>query len=175
MIACSSIITQFEYVLWCHTMHEWVMDIHCKIWIAQGRFTNIILSPSTQWCVCVIINTHKTPTCPYSNDTSTVLMISGSSFFFKHVICEHYSDVMGPMASSITSLMIVYWTVYSGADQRKHQIPGALVFVRGIRRWPVNSSHKGPVTLKMLPFDDIMMKVWHHDNPYSDASWFWLN
>ena len=30
---------------------------------------------------------------------------------------SHYSNViMGAMASRITSLVIVYWTVYSGAD-----------------------------------------------------------
>ena len=45
-------VTQFEYVLWRHTMHEWVMNNHYKIWIAQGRFTNIILTPSKQWAVC---------------------------------------------------------------------------------------------------------------------------
>ena len=34
----------------------------------------------------------------------------------------HYSYViMSAMASQITSHTIVYWTVYSGADQRKHQ------------------------------------------------------
>ena len=33
----------------------------------------------------------------------------------------HYSDmIMGAMASQITSLTIVYWTVYSGADQKKY-------------------------------------------------------
>ena len=45
-------VTQFEYVLWCNTMHEWVMDIHYETWIAQGRFTNMILTPSKQWGVC---------------------------------------------------------------------------------------------------------------------------
>ena len=30
--------------------------------------------------------------------------------------------IMGAMASQITSLTIVYSTVYSGTDQRKHQI-----------------------------------------------------
>ena len=30
-------------------------------------------------------------------------------------------------------------------------------FVRGIHRWPVNSPHKGPVTRKMFPFDDVIM------------------
>ena len=39
-------------------------------------------------------------------------------------------------------------TVYSGADQRKHQSSASLAFVRGIHRWPVNSPHKGPVTRK---------------------------
>ena len=29
--------------------------------------------------------------------------------------------------------------------------------VRGIHRWPVNSPHKGPVTRKMFPFDDVIM------------------
>ena len=42
----------------------------------------------------------------------------------------HYNAViLGAMASQITSLAIVYSTVYSGAVQRKH-------------RWPVNSPHK---------------------------------
>ena len=29
--------------------------------------------------------------------------------------------------------------------------------VRGIHRWPVYSPHKGPVTWKMFPFDDVIM------------------
>ena len=52
---------------------------------------------------------------------------------------------------------IVYWTVYSGADQRKHQSSASLAFVRGIHLWPVYSPHKGPVTPKMFPFDDVIM------------------
>ena len=70
----------------------------------------------------------------------------------------HYSDViMGAMASQITSFTIVCSTVYSGADQRKHQSSASLVFVRGIRRWPVNSPHKWPVRRKMFPFDDVII------------------
>ena len=46
-----------------------------------------------------------------------------------------YNDViMGSMASQITNLAIAYLTVYSGADQRKHQSSAALAFVRGIHR-----------------------------------------
>ena len=52
----------------------------------------------------------------------------------------HYSDViLGVIASQITSLTIVYSTVYSDADQRKHQSSASLAFVRGIHRGPVNS------------------------------------
>ena len=42
-------------------------------------------------------------------------------------IDTHYSDIiMSTMASQITSLIIVYSTVYSGADQRKHQSSASL-------------------------------------------------
>ena len=63
------------------------------------------------------------------------------------------------MASQITSLTIVYSAVYSDVDQRKHQSSASLAFVRGIHRRPVNSPHKGPVTRKMFPFDDVIMKA----------------
>ena len=71
---------------------------------------------------------------------------------------EHHKDVIiSAMASQITSLTIVYSTIYSGADQGKHQSSASLSFVRGIHRWPVNSPHKGQVTRKMFPFYDVIM------------------
>ena len=51
---------------------------------------------------------------------------------------------MGTVASQITSLTIVYSTIYSGEDERKYQSSASLAFVRVIHRWPVNSPHKGP-------------------------------
>ena len=71
---------------------------------------------------------------------------------------DHYGDVkMSAMVSQITRLTIVYSAVYSGADQRKHQSSASQAFVMGIHRWPVNSRHKGPVTRKMFPFEDVIM------------------
>ena len=75
---------------------------------------------------------------------------------------------MGPIASQITSDTIVYSTVYSGADQRKHQCPASLAFVWGIRRWPVNSPHKSSVTRKMFPFHDVIMMLGHLETTYSN-------
>ena len=66
---------------------------------------------------------------------------------------------MSSIASQITILTTVYSTVYSGADQRKHQSSASLAFVRGIHRGPVNSPHKWPVTRKMFPFDDVIICV----------------
>ena len=64
----------------------------------------------------------------------------------------HYSDViMTTIVSQIADVSTVC------ADQRKYQSSASLAFVRGIHRLPVNSQHKGPVTRKMFPFDDVIV------------------
>ena len=68
---------------------------------------------------------------------------------------------MSLIPSQITSLAIVYLTVYSGADQRKYQSSASLTFVWGIHQWPNNFPHKGPVTRKMLTSDDVIVVYWH--------------
>ena len=79
---------------------------------------------------------------------------------FKIYQSQHYSDIiMGAMASQLTSLTIVYSNVYSGADKKKYQSSASVAFVRGIHRWPVNSPHQWPVTRKMFPFDDVIMRA----------------
>ena len=72
----------------------------------------------------------------------------------------HYGDIiMGAIASQITSLIIVYSTVYSDAVQRKYQSSASLAFVWGLPRGPINSPHKWPVTRKMFPFGDVIMEI----------------
>ena len=72
---------------------------------------------------------------------------------------EHYNDVvMGAIASQIASRTFVYSNVYSDADQSKHQSSASLAFVRGIHRGPGKSPHKWPVTRKIFPFDDVIMR-----------------
>ena len=70
---------------------------------------------------------------------------------------HHYGDViMGAIASQITSLTIAYSTVYSEADQRKHQSSASLAFVCGIHRGLVNSPHSNAENVS----------IWwrHHDS-----------
>ena len=50
---------------------------------------------------------------------------------------------MGAMTSHITSLTIVYSSVYSGADKKKHQSSASLAFARGIHRSPLKSRTNG--------------------------------
>ena len=47
-----------------------------------------------------------------------------NDFIHENLTLIHYSDVIvDTIASQISSLMIVYSTVYPGADQRKHKAP----------------------------------------------------
>ena len=74
---------------------------------------------------------------------------------FVFISCQSNDVIMGAIASQPTSLPIVYLTAYSRRRSKEYQSSASLAFVRGTHRWPVNSSHKGPVTRKMFPFDDV--------------------
>ena len=63
-----------------------------------------------------------------------------------------YSDVVikGRDGVSKHRVWIVFSTVCPGVDQRKHQSFASPAFVWGIRLWPVNPPHKGPVRRKRV-------------------------
>ena len=75
---------------------------------------------------------------------------------------------------------IVYSTVYSGADQRKHQSSASLAFVRGICGYP-----KGPVMTGEFPAqragnaENVFMWLRRHDSTKPHCiclvSWHWAN
>ena len=73
---------------------------------------------------------------PYSNTHSRSHFMSKPLTLLLALRLEyHYINViMTTMASQITSLTVVYSTVYSDADQRKHQSSAPLAFVWGIHR-----------------------------------------
>ena len=75
------------------------------------------------------------------------------------VLLIHYNHViMTTIGSQITSLTVVYSTVYSDADQRKHQSPESLAFVWGIHRDRWISRTKGQLRGKCF---HLMMSSWH--------------
>ena len=78
-----------------------------------------------------------------------LLMISGSSSFFKHAICEHHSDViMGAMASQINSLTVVITEPFIQAQIKEN--------IKAPRHWPLWGEFTD--NRKMFPFDDVIMK-----------------
>ena len=94
---------------------------------------------------------------PNTNLVSLGALLQMTDWIFLTYLVEkcHYSDAtIGSMAPQITGVLIVCLTVCSGTYQRKHQ---RLAFVMGIYRWPGDFPHKGPVTRKMFPFDDVIM------------------
>ena len=76
---------------------------------------------------------------------------------------------MTTMASQITSLTVVYSTVYSDADQRKHQSSASLAFVRGIHRDRWIPRTKGQLHGKCF---HLMTSTWLNTIL---AIWVWLN
>ena len=72
---------------------------------------------------------------------------------------------MGNMASQITSITIVYSTVYSGADQRKYQSSASLAFVWGILVTGEVPAQTGSNAEKKIPFDDVIMST----NQYTEC------
>ena len=106
-------------------------------------------------CTCVYITVKEPAILPASPTKQCQWSIIPCLHMYEMCLhqCLHYTDViMNPIASQITSLTIVCSTVYSDADQRKHQSSASLAFV-----W--NSPHKWPVTRKTFPFDDVIMVV----------------
>ena len=95
-----------------------------------------------------------------SAETTIVVSGIGQHFvrFGSNFLPIHYSDViMSTMSSQITGVSTLCLTVCSDADQRNHQNSASLAFVKEIHWWPVDSTHKGPVTRKMFPFDDVIV------------------
>ena len=73
--------------------------------------------------------------------------------------CEHYNDViMTTMASQITSLMSCLPNRLFRRRSKKTSKLRVTGLCAGNSPGPVNSPHKGPVTRKLVPFDDAIMK-----------------
>ena len=101
----------------------------------------------------------------YSHIAITMLLIRNPRPFciiYNNVAyeMEHYIDViMTTMASQITSLTVVYSTVYSDADQRKHQSSTSLAFVWEIHRDRWIPRTKGQLRGKCF---HLMTSSWMH-------------
>ena len=141
--------------LLCYTYSECnTQKTYRDIWYNWQEWCNdlktLIIYP--YWCVCASFG-ETVRSCLVTHRWMKRRAMSQQKKI-KHI---HYSGViMIAMASLITGISIVYSTVCSSADPRKHR--GSPSYVGGIQR-QVNSWHKGSVTRKMLLLDDVIMRA----------------
>ena len=124
---------------------DWVLKLlyHCEVWQIPRQHCCRGTCQISQWLSKlkhilwleisrVLLVSHLTT---HLNRGLTATFIKYKPQQYAHVLglfCIYYNDViMSTMASQITSLTKVYLTVYSGADQRKHQSSASLAFVGG--------------------------------------------
>ena len=80
---------------------------------------------------------------------------------------HHIDIIMTTVVSQITSLMILYSIVYSGADQRKHQSSASLAFVWGIHwdQWiPRTKGQLRGKCFRLMTSSWVDKQLMHEDN-----------
>ena len=119
----------FRRVFSIHSIYIWHLQIH-----SNTEFK--LLKCSVCWKCSKCLLKGILIWCNYTNFSYAVKQDNNSTICQHNRQITHYSDViMSVMASQITGLTIAYRTVYLGADQRKHQSPASLAFMRGFHRW----------------------------------------
>ena len=117
--------------------------------------------------------------CPYSLNVDITL----GKYFARRCTCSylirhrilHYTDViMTTMVSQITSLTVVYFKRLFRRRAKKTSKLCVTGLCVGNSPGPVNSLHKGPVTRKMFPFDDVIMycNMAYQTTLNTSAYWF---
>ena len=139
---------KFSKLLWCSYLElcSWWCGLElCYRPIQECNASLVIISnlcivAFTRICMCIYVSFEVYMlTCSWRNLKCITLKEFPYSALTVSLLHQkkptHYGDVvMGTVASQISSLTIVYSTIYSDADQRKHQSSASLAFVRGIHR-----------------------------------------
>ena len=134
LISLTSVVVFFCLVCWPQVKHGslYYLDPCRKIYM--------LINLAVRWWPDLITILAVMPCANISLDRTLGMNIKKMSTRFQlwvytNFVKWHYYDViMGAAAPRITSLTIVYSTVFSDADQRKHQSSALLAFVRGIHR-----------------------------------------
>ena len=66
---------------------------------------------------------------------------------------------MSAMASRLSASRLSVQPFVQAQIKENIKAPRHLPLRIGIHRWPMNSPHKGPVTRKIFPFDDVIMQT----------------
>ena len=114
-----------------------------RLWLFQDRYVTIVRRISNDCNHCVTLfwlindgNFWIVTNVWQESDTFWVAASDWNHCLWSrdNSVSHYYDIIMSAMASQITSVSIVYTTVCSGSDERKHQSSASLAFVRGIPR-----------------------------------------
>ena len=153
----------------CVTRPRWVrsqftptLDLCLSVWLSDCL--PVCLSVCLSVCLMPLFWVDSFHICAHEQNVRTSLM---NFEVVQHLQGHHYDDViMGAMASQITSLTIVFSTVYSNADQRKHQSFASLACVgdfTGAGEFPaqrVSNAEKFSIWWRHLVSNKIA-KIWY--------------
>ena len=124
----------------------YVLDVFCLVHLKYYRMLKVFFFRRMllRWMRWILVMCAKYYPLQYCNTWYTIWYPGALFVSCIHGFPTHYCDViMGAIAYQITSLTIVYSTVYSDANQRKHQSSASLAFVWGIHRGPGSSRTNG--------------------------------
>ena len=74
-----------------------------------------------------------------------------------NLVVQYSRFLLSVIASQITGVSIVCSAVCSGEDQRNTKALRHCSMLSGIHRSPLDCLHKGAITWKMFPFEDVIM------------------
>ena len=121
-------------------------DWHIKIW-PYGMYRKYYGTKPLQMVKCLMWEFSQWPACKFYT-----ICVS-----LPYAILHYNDSMISAMVSQITSLTIVYSTVYSDADQRKHQSSASLAFV-----WPVNNHNRGLPVLRANWISWSDQSIWYN-------------
>ena len=161
LVACSALshyLNQFWITVHLTPGHvfQWNVNHNSTIFIEEIQFQNVVFKVTA-----ILSRTKRRVTQPWriwANEARGPLRDGG----------VHNSDViMGTMTSQITSHIIVYPTVHSGADKENIKAP---------RPWPLCGEFPAQMAsnAEMFPFDDVIMNKTKHCLKHNKSVFIYL-
>ena len=115
-----------------------VLSLACHLWHNTPNIPSRYNNEQTTKQTKAINNSYIYISCKC--DTNRAGHFTLDAYASRPVACSLLWRHNGRDSVSNHQLTFVYPIVYSDADRRRHQSSALLAFVRGIHRWPVNSS-----------------------------------
>ena len=170
---------------------QWNLNRNAYIFIQENALENVVweISAILSWPQCVLIKTWNLIPLYDNLPTAHVGPVHPTAQIHVYFLCAsvHIPPFTQGLLEHSSKPETLRWRHNESDGVSNHQHHDCLLnrlsrcrskktpklrvtdFVRGIHRWPVNSPHKGPVTRKMFPFDDVIMMIFQTTHSLSGS------